>query len=67
MFLNKIKVKNIHPFLLFNLGNYRAENGKFHYVFEQDAKFNVGANVISLLSITVGLTVSLKSEYLFFF
>ncbi|CAA7053682.1 unnamed protein product [Microthlaspi erraticum] len=38
-----------------HIGNYRAENGKFHYVFEQDAKFNVGANVISLLSITVGL------------
>ncbi|KAF2556831.1 hypothetical protein F2Q68_00015025 [Brassica cretica] len=28
---------------------------KFHYVFEQEAKFNPGDNVISLLSITVGL------------
>ncbi|CAH8363768.1 unnamed protein product [Eruca vesicaria subsp. sativa] len=32
-----------------------VENGKFHYVFEQEAKFNPGDNVISLLSITVGL------------
>ncbi|ESQ33661.1 hypothetical protein EUTSA_v10006871mg [Eutrema salsugineum] len=38
-----------------HIGNYRADSGKFHYVFEQDAKFNPGANVISLLSITVGL------------
>ncbi|KAH0879010.1 hypothetical protein HID58_066404 [Brassica napus] len=38
-----------------HVGNYHAENGKFHYVFEQEAKFNPGDNVISLLSITVGL------------
>ncbi|KAL9840083.1 putative beta-galactosidase [Arabidopsis thaliana] len=35
--------------------NYRVENGKFHYVFEQDAKFNPGVNVITLLSVTVDL------------
>lgn len=53
-----------HRFLfLFILGNYCAENGKFHYVFEQDAKFNPGANVITLLSITVGLPVSSKSYH----
>ncbi|EOA38915.1 hypothetical protein CARUB_v10011312mg, partial [Capsella rubella] len=38
-----------------HIGNYRVEDGKFHYVFEQDAKFNPGANVITFLSITVGL------------
>ncbi|CAN6882349.1 unnamed protein product [Brassica oleracea] len=38
-----------------HVGNYHAENGKLHYVFEQEAKFNPGDNVISLLSITVGL------------
>ncbi|KAL0706581.1 hypothetical protein Bca4012_073007 [Brassica carinata] len=32
-----------------------AENEKFHYVFEKDAKFKSGRNVIFLLSITVGL------------
>ena len=42
------------------LGNQHAENGKFHYVFEKDAKFKSGRNVISLLSITVGLQVSSK-------
>ncbi|WZY97136.1 hypothetical protein YC2023_069465 [Brassica napus] len=38
-----------------HIGNQHAENGKFHYVFEKDAKFKSGRNVISLLSITVGL------------
>ncbi|CAD5318076.1 unnamed protein product [Arabidopsis thaliana] len=38
-----------------HIGNYRVENRKFHYVFEQDAKFNPGVNVITLLSVTVGL------------
>ncbi|KAJ4917485.1 beta-galactosidase 15 [Raphanus sativus] len=38
-----------------HIGNQHAENGKFHFVFEKDAKFKSGRNVISLLSITVGL------------
>ncbi|XP_048590886.1 beta-galactosidase 15-like [Brassica napus] len=38
-----------------HIGNQHAENEKFHYVFEKDAKFKSGRNVISLLSITVGL------------
>ncbi|KAG5377930.1 hypothetical protein IGI04_025772 [Brassica rapa subsp. trilocularis] len=38
-----------------HIGNQQADNGKFHYVFEKDAKFKSGHNVISLLSITVGL------------
>ncbi|CAN7105911.1 unnamed protein product [Brassica rapa subsp. narinosa] len=38
-----------------HIGNQHAENGKFHYIFEKDAKFKSGRNVISLLSITVGL------------
>nr|VDD45078.1 unnamed protein product [Brassica oleracea] len=38
-----------------HIGNQHAENEKFHYVFEKDAKFKSGRNVIFLLSITVGL------------
>ncbi|KAF8111932.1 hypothetical protein N665_0070s0002 [Sinapis alba] len=38
-----------------HIGNQHAENGNFHYVFEKDVKFKSGRNVISLLSITVGL------------
>ncbi|KAH0926588.1 hypothetical protein HID58_018844 [Brassica napus] len=38
-----------------HIGSQHAENGKFHYIFEKDAKFKSGRNVISLLSITVGL------------
>ncbi|KAF8111934.1 hypothetical protein N665_0070s0004 [Sinapis alba] len=38
-----------------HIGNQHAENGNFHYVFEKDVKFKSGHNVISLLSITVGL------------
>ncbi|KAF8052291.1 hypothetical protein N665_1575s0002 [Sinapis alba] len=37
------------------IGNQHAENGNFHYVFEKEVKFKPGRNVISLLSITVGL------------
>ncbi|KAF8054086.1 hypothetical protein N665_1351s0002 [Sinapis alba] len=38
-----------------HIGNQHAENGNFHYVFEKDVKFKSGRNVISLLSIILGL------------
>ncbi|KAH0917998.1 hypothetical protein HID58_025658, partial [Brassica napus] len=46
-----------------NIGNQHVENGKFNYVFEKDVKFKSGRNVIALLSITVGLAVTILYPY----
>jgi hypothetical protein len=48
------------PLIVYISGSQYAQNGKYSFTFESKIKLNVGRNEIALLSVTVGLPVSMN-------